>query len=168
MGNPLLTFWKHLLDDDERHERHERRAVLRVAAASASQASATVFLILRRMRTPLIVLIVIFAVSVLGLTVIPGQDLDGRPSHMGFFDAFYFMSYTASTIGFGELPYPFTYSQRMWVTISIYLTVIGWAYAIGSLLSLIQDRAFRNALALQRFTRKVRRLREPFLLFAGY
>ena len=56
----------------------------------------------------------------------------------------------------------------MWVTISIYLTVIGWAYAIGSLLSLIQDRAFRNALALQRFTRKVRRLREPFLLFAGY
>ena len=56
----------------------------------------------------------------------------------------------------------------MWVTISIYLTVIGWAYAIGSLLTLIQDRAFRNALALQRFTRKVRRLREPFLLIAGY
>ena len=87
---------------------------------------------------------------------------------MSFFDAFYFMSYTASTIGFGELPYPFNDNQRMWVTISIYLTVIGWAYAIGSLLTLIQDRAFRNALALQRFTRKVRRLREPFLLFAGY
>ena len=87
---------------------------------------------------------------------------------MSFFDAFYFMSYTASTIGFGELPFPFTANQRMWVTISIYLTVIGWAYAIGSLLSLIQDRAFRNALALQRFSRKVRRLREPFLLFAGY
>ena len=87
---------------------------------------------------------------------------------MSFFDAFYFMSYTASTIGFGELPFPFNANQRMWVTISIYLTVIGWAYAIGSLLSLIQDRAFRNALALQRFTRKVRRLREPFLLFAGY
>src|SRR3954451_3864040 len=166
MGNPLLTFWKQLRDGDD--ERHERRAVLRVAAASASQASATVFLILRRMRTPLIVLIVIFAVSVLGLTVIPGQDLDGQPSRMGFFDAFYFMSYTASTIGFGELPYPFTYSQRMWVTISIYLTVIGWAYAIGSLLALLQDRAFRSALALQHFSRKVSRLREPFVLVAGY
>jgi voltage-gated potassium channel len=166
MGNPLLTFWKQLLDGED--ERHERRAVLRVAAASASQASATVFLILRRMRTPLIVLIVIFAVSVLGLTVIPGQDLDGEPSRMGFFDAFYFMSYTASTIGFGELPYPFTYSQRMWVTISIYLTVIGWAYAIGSLLALLQDRAFRSALALQHFTRKVSRLGEPFVLIAGY
>ena len=71
---------------------------------------------------------------------------------MGFFDAFYVMSYTATTIGFGEIPYPFTYNQRMWVTISIYLTVIGWAYAIGSLLALLQDRSFRSALALQRFT----------------
>ena len=87
---------------------------------------------------------------------------------MGFFDAFYVMSYTATTIGFGEIPYPFTYNQRMWVTISIYLTVIGWAYAIGSLLALLQDRAFRQALAMQRFTRKVARLREPFLLIAGY
>src|SRR3954447_5094423 len=167
MGNPLLTFWKNLFDDDEDGGR-DRRATLRVAAASAAQASATIFLILRRMRTPSIVLIVIFAVSVLGLTLIPGQDLQGRPSRMGFFDAFYVMSYTASTIGFGELPYPFTYSQRMWVTISIYLTVIGWAYAIGSLLALLQDRGFRSALALQHFSRKVSRLREPFVLVAGY
>src|SRR3954454_17471362 len=166
MGNPLLTFWKNLFDDEDGGR--DRRATLRVAAASAAQASATIFLILRRMRTPLIVLIVIFAVSVLGLTLIPGQDLQGRPSRMGFFDAFYVMSYTASTIGFGELPYPFTYSQRMWVTISIYLTVIGWAYAIGSLLALLQDRAFRSALALQHFSRKVSRLREPFVLVAGY
>ena len=47
----------------------------------------------------------------------------------------------------------------MWVTISIYLTVVGWAYAIGSLLALVQERSFRQALALQHFTRKVRRLR---------
>jgi Trk K+ transport system NAD-binding subunit len=141
---------------------------LRIAASSAAEASATIFLILRRMRAPLIVLIGIFAVSVLGLTLIPGVDADGRPWRMGFFDAFYVMSYTATTIGFGEIPYPFTYNQRMWVTISIYLTVIGWAYAIGSVLALLQDRAFREALALQRFTRKVARLREPFVLLAGY
>ncbi len=136
--------------------------------ASATQASETIFLVLRRMRTPLIVLIVIFAVSVVGLKLIPGQDALGRPWRMGFFDAFYVMSYTASTIGFGEIPYPFTYAQRMWVTIAIYLTVIGWAYAIGSLLALLQDRAFRQAVALQQFRRKVSRLREPFLLIAGY
>ncbi|RBY89669.1 potassium transporter TrkA [Blastococcus sp. TF02A-30] len=120
------------------------------------------------MRAPLIVLIVIFSVSVLGLTLIPGVDAEGRPWRMGFFDAIYVMSYTATTIGFGEIPYPFTYNQRMWLTVSIYLTVIGWAYAIGSLLSLIQDRAFRQALALQRFSRKVARLAEPFVLIAGY
>jgi voltage-gated potassium channel len=167
MGNPLLVFWTRLFDGDEqRPERPVRRR--RVPMASANQASATIFLVLRRMRAPLIVLIVIFSVSTLGLTLIPGQDATGRPWRMGFFDAFYVMSYTASTIGFGEIPYPFTYNQRMWVTISIYLTVVGWAYAIGSLLALVQERSFRNALALQHFSRKVRRLREPFQLIVGY
>ena len=167
MGNPLLVFWVPAVD---------RRGAVPNAGrgaggcptASATQASATIFLVMRRMRAPLIVLIVIFAVSTLGLTLIPGQDAEGRPWRMGFFDAFYVMSYTASTIGFGEIPYAFTYNQRMWVTISIYLTVVGWAYAIGSLLALVQERSFRQALALQHFTRKVRRLAEPFLLIAGY
>ena len=165
MGNPLLVFWYRLTGEDQT-ERPARR--WRVPTASSSQASATIFLVMRRMRAPLIVLIVIFAVGTLGLTLIPGQDTAGRPWRMGFFDAFYVMSYTASTIGFGEIPYAFTYNQRMWVTISIYLTVVGWAYAIGSLLALVQERSFRQALALQHFTRKVRRLSEPFLLIAGY
>ena len=77
----------------------------------------------------------------LGLTLIPGQDAGGQPARISFFDAFYFMSYTATTIGFGEMPWPFTYGQRLWVTFSIYLSVVGWAYAIGSLLTLLQDRA---------------------------
>ena len=46
--------------------------------------------------------------------------------------------------------------------------MVGWAYAIGSMLTLVQDRSFRQALALRRFTGKVARLREPFLLLAGY
>jgi voltage-gated potassium channel len=166
VGNPLLVFWVRLFTGEEQGQRRTRR--WRVPMASATQASATIFLVMRRMRTPLIVLIAIFAVSTLGLTLIDGQDAQGRPWRMGFFDAFYVMSYTASTIGFGEIPYAFTYNQRMWVTISIYLTVVGWAYAIGSLLALVQERSFRQALALQHFTRKVRRLGEPFLLIAGY
>jgi len=120
------------------------------------------------MRAPLITLISIFAISVFGLTLIPGRDDTGQPYRMGFFDAFYFMSYTATTIGFGEIPYPFTDAQRLWVMVTIYVTVIGWAYAISALLTLLQDRAFRQGLALQHFTRKVARLREPFLLMAGY
>ena len=131
-------------------------------------ASAGVFLVLRRMRIPLIVLIVIFAVSVLGLSLVPGQDSAGHPDRMGLFDSFYFISYTATTIGFGELPVAFTAAQRMWVTLTIFLSVIGWAYAIGSLLSLMQDQAFRRALARRSFTRSVRRMREPFMLLVGY
>jgi voltage-gated potassium channel len=145
-----------------------RRTRWRTPVTSAVQASATIFLILRRMRAPLITLISIFAVSVLGLTLIPGRDAAGAPARLSIFDAFYFMSYTATTIGFGELPHPFTAAQRLWVMVTIYLTVIGWAYALGSLLTLLQDRKFRQALAVQHFTRKVRRLNEPFLLFAGY
>src|SRR5687768_2914925 len=132
------------------------------------QVSATLFLILRRMRAPLITLIIIFTVSVFGLTLIPGEDADGQAYRMGFFDAFYFMSYTATTIGFGEIPQTFTYGQRMWVLVAIYLTVIGWAYALGSLLTVIQDKAFREALRMQRFSRTVAHIGEPFLLIAGY
>ena len=165
MGNPLLVFWSRMFGGDEGPSRRLRR---RIPRASAVQATATIFLILRRMRAPLIVLITIFAISVLGLTLVPGETQAGQPWRMSIFDAFYFMSYTASTIGFGELPQAFTAAQRLWVTVSIYLTVIGWAYAIGSLLALVQDRAFRQALALHHFTRKVSRLREPFLLVAGY
>jgi len=132
--------------------------------SSGVQASAPIFLVLRRMRVPLITLILIFAVSVLGLSLIPGED--GSP--LSIFHAFYVMSYTATTIGFGELPDPFTDAQRLWVTGTIYLSVVGWAYAISALLSLLQDRAFRAALALQHFSRKVSRLREPFVLIVGY
>jgi voltage-gated potassium channel len=160
--SPLLAFWYRLFGRDDGRGGRLRR---RIPVASGVQA---VFLVLRRMRTPLIVLIVIFAVSVFVLTLVPGRTPDGQPWRMSVFDAFYFMSYTASTIGFGELPHEFSDAQRLWVTVTIYLTVIGWAYAIGSLLALLQDRTFRQALALQHFTRKVARLREPFLLFAGF
>ena len=133
-----------------------------------SEPSAAVFLVLRRMRVPLITLVLVFAVSVFGLTLIPGQDADGEPVRTSFFHAFYFMSYTATTIGFGELPNAFTDAQRLWVVVCIYLTVVAWAYAIGALLTLLQDRAFRHALAVQHFERKVRRIGEPFLVVAGY
>jgi voltage-gated potassium channel len=163
----LLLLWRRLLGQGAWRE-PGRRPRSRLPVASDAQVSETIFLVMRRMRAPLIILILIFATSVVGLTLVPGRDEAGQVWRMTFFDAFYFMSYTATTIGFGEIPHDFTYGQRLWVIASIYLTVVGWAYAIGSLLTLLQDRAFRNALALHRFGRKVSRLREPFLLLAGY
>ena len=140
--------------------------VHRVSAEGPS--TTAIFLVLRRMRAPLIVLISLFAISIVGLTLVPGQDLDGRPWRMDLFEAFYFMSYTATTIGFGEIPYPFSTPQRMWVIVTIYLSVVAWAYAIGSVLALLQDRGFREALGLQRFERRIRHLHEPFLIIAGF
>lgn len=126
------------------------------------------FLVLRRMRAPLIVMILVYAVSVFGLVLIPGVDAEGRPTPpMSFFDAFYFISYTASTIGFGEIPNAFSYAQRFWVTACIYLTVIGWSYAILSLLSLLKDEGLQRALATNRFSRQVRRMSEPFCIICG-
>lgn len=164
MSNPLLVFWTQLFSRRETVTRVPSQAHIE----STTQASATIFLVMRRMRTPLITLIVIFSISVVGLTLIPGIDPAGNVARISLFESFYFWSYTATTIGFGELPWPFTPAQRLWVTFAIYLSVVGWAYAIGSLLTLVQDRAFRQALALRSFTAKVARLREPFLLVVGY
>ncbi len=125
-------------------------------------------LALRRLRWPLVLLVSVYAVGILGLVMIPGADGNGNPTRMGFFHAFYFLSYTASTIGFGEIPSAFTDTQRLWVTVVIYLSVIAWAVVIGSGLGLLQDRGFRLALIEQRFRRKVRRLHEPFYIVCGY
>ena len=125
-------------------------------------------MVLRRLRMPLIVLILAYAVSVFGLSLMPGVDPDGNPWRMSLFDAFYVMSYTATTIGFGEVPYPFSYAQRMWMTVSIYVSVIGWAYALGSIFALVRYPAFRQALARSRFESGVRRLVDRFYVICGY
>ncbi len=126
------------------------------------------FLVLRRLRNPLILLVCVYAVAVLGLTLIPGVDDQGRPWRMNFFHAFYFVSFMGTTIGFGEIPYPFTDAQRLWVLGCIYVSVSAWLYAIGTSLTMLQDQAFRYAITHNAFARNVRRLVEPFFLICGY
>lgn len=164
MANPLLVLLTRPFARRPR-DRPARRTVPVPVEAPSTDA---IFLVLRRMRAPLIWLVVVFAVSVAGLSLITGVDASGNPTRMTVFDSFYFMSFTATTIGFGELPHTFTTAQRMWVTLSIYASVVVWAYAIGSLFALLQDQGFREAVLTQRLRRKVRRLGEPFLIVAGY
>ncbi len=161
MGNPLLYVPPMI----------RRRASLRRAEVDIpTQVPSTdaVFLVLRRMRAPLLTLITVFTLSVIGLSLAPGVDAAGEPRRLTVFESFYFMSYTATTIGFGEIPYAFTTQQRLWVTFSIYATVVGWAYAVGTLLALLQDASFRDAVAAQRFRRRVRRIESPFHVVAGF
>jgi Trk K+ transport system NAD-binding subunit len=127
-----------------------------------------IFVLLRRLRVPLALLIVVYAVVVAGFTLIPGIDPQGRPWRMGFLDAFYFVSFLGTTIGLGEIPHPFTEAQRLWATASIYATVISWLYAIGALFSALQDPAFRRLVQEDRVKRAVRGMRERFYLVCGY
>lgn len=125
-------------------------------------------LALRRLRGPLITLISVYSIAVLGLTLIPGVDGEGNPVRMDFFHAFYFVSFTGSTIGFGELPFPFTAGQRLWVMVCIYFSVVAWLYAIGRAIALSQEPAFRQALTQGAFERAVDRIHDPFYIICGY
>ncbi len=102
------------------------------------------------------------------MTLIPGVDPNGEPWRMSFFHAFYFVSFMGTTIGFGEIPYPFTDTQRAWVLVCIYTSVISWLYGIGTLLRLLQDETFRNAVSQRAFKLSIKRLHRPFYIICGY
>ncbi len=127
-----------------------------------------IWIVLKRLRTPFLVIIITFSITILGLVLIPGTDNNGNPYQMTFFDAFYFVTYMASTIGFGEAPYTFNYDQRIWVSLAIYFTVIGWFYGIGAIVSLIQDESLRKALNTNFFRNHVKRINKPFYIILGY
>lgn len=125
-------------------------------------------LILRQMRTPFIVLILGYSITILGMVITPGMDDQGNAYYLSFFDAIYFISFTATTIGFGEIPYPFTPAQKMWVLITIYITVISWFYAVGKILSLIQDPAFKEAAKQSLYARNLNNIHETMILICGF
>jgi Trk K+ transport system NAD-binding subunit len=133
-----------------------------------SQTLTVVFLVMRKMRIPLLVLVSSYTISIFGMIIIPGIDVDGKPHYMNLFDAFYFVSYTATTIGFGEVPYTFSYAQRLWAIFTIYLTVVSWFYAIGSLVTLMQNEALNKVITKRRFARIVRQITQPFYIICGY
>ncbi len=126
------------------------------------------FIVMRRMRAPLILLVCAYSIAILGLVLIPGIDAAGNVWHMDFLHAFYFVSFMASTTGFGEIPHDFTAAQRLWVTVTLYITVVVWIYSIGTIIGLVQDAAFRQALRERRFADQVKRLKEKFFIICGY
>lgn len=126
------------------------------------------FLALRRLRAPLISIICVYAVAIAGLTLIPGVDGNGNVAPMSFFHAFYVTTYTATSLGFGEIPHAFTDAQRMWITFSIYLSVVAWAYSLGTVISLTSDGTFRSMLARSLFNWRAGGLAESFYIVCGY
>jgi len=130
--------------------------------------SSSLWIVLQRMRLPFTIIVIAYVIAMVGLLIIPGVDDKGDEYYLSIFEAFYFITYTATTIGFGEIPYPFTHAQKIWVSISIYITVLGWFYGIGTLVTLLQDRLFLNEIARARFVRAVRNIKEDFVIILGY
>lgn len=120
------------------------------------------------MRTPFLVIIVSYTIAIIGLLIIDGVDNNGNVYKLSIFDAFYFITYTATTIGFGETPFTFTYAQRIWVSMSIYFTVTGWFYSLGTLIALLQDKLFLQELEKAKFHRNIKYLKEKFIIILGY
>jgi len=135
---------------------------------TSGKSSRVIFIVLRFMRTPIMALVAVYAVSMLGWVMIPGQTPDGQSERLSFFHAFYFLTYTATTTGFGEIPHPFSNAQRMWGIVSLYGSVIAWLYAVGAIIRLVQNPFFQQAVAERRFAKSVARLSEPFLIICGF
>ena len=67
------------------------------------------------MRTPFLTILITYSIAIFGLTFMEGKTSDGESYYMTIFDAFYFISYMATTIGFGATPPDFSSEQGMWV-----------------------------------------------------
>ena len=136
--------------------------------AATSELDRVSMVVLRYMRGPVFVLIFVYAIGIIGMALIPGQDADGNVEYMSLFHAFYFFTFTATTTGFGEIPHDFTDAQRLWAILCIYMGVVAWLYAIGSIFRLVQNPHFLFALSEHRFARSVSRLKHPFFIICGF
>lgn len=125
-------------------------------------------IVLRYMRRPLFALLFVYSVGIMGMALMPGQVVDGETTYLNLFHAFYFFTYTATTTGFGELPDGFSDEQRLWTIFCLYTGVIAWFYALGSLIGLVQNPHFIQAMDRFRFARKVDRNVEPFVILCGF
>lgn len=126
------------------------------------------WLTMRRMRTPLILLILVYSISVAIMAHVPGMDPEGNVIHPGYLDAAYFVAIMATTIGFGEMPYAYTGAQRLTVLLLILPNVVAWLYSIGTILSLFLDPQFRALLKRSRFAQRVGWLGEPYFIVCGF
>ena len=136
--------------------------------ATTSELDRVSMVVLRYVRNPVFVLILVYAIGITGMALIPGEDADGNVEYMSLFHAFYFFTYTATTTGFGEIPNTFTDVQRLWTIVCLYMGVVAWLYAISSIIRLAQNPHFVMALSEHRFARTVNRIKQPFVIICGF
>ena len=127
------------------------------------------FIVLRHMRMPIVVFVCVYAICIIGMVLVPGlPDSNGETTYMSFFHAYYFLAYTATTTGFGELPAPFSNAQRVWAIVCLYISVITWLYVVGRIITLLKNEHLQLAFAEESFIRSVRRKTNDYYLVCGF
>lgn len=125
-------------------------------------------LIGKRLFKPVLLLTFVLLISTLGFMIIPGVDGSGNQIHLSFFDAFFITSYTATTIGFGEIPYPFTQDQKVWMLFVIYTSVFTWLFNMGSIIRIFQDDALWSEFNELIFSNYTKGLNSNFYVVLGF
>lgn len=127
-----------------------------------------IWLTFRRLRLPLIVMIIIYFLSVIGMVLIPGVDDEGQVIHLTFLEASYLVAILATTIGLGEIPHSYTAAQRLYVFFIIFPNVAAWLYSFGTVLGLLLDAQFRGVMRRARFEQRVANLPHNFFIVCGF
>ncbi len=135
---------------------------------TSNELSRVSFIVMREMRVPLIALLTVYSIAIWGMVHIPGPEVDGQIEYLSIFHAFYFMTYTATTTGFGEIPFAFSDAQRLWAIGCLYVSVVTWFYALGSIIRLFQNVFFIRAVDEWRFAHRVNRITGPFYIICGF
>lgn len=126
------------------------------------------YLIIAKLKFPLILLITVYAISIIGLVLIPTYDNNGNIYYLDFFEAFFIVIYTSTTVGFGETPYAWTEYQKFWMAICTIMTVTSWLISIGRIITIMQDPLIKLETKTYFFKRKIKNLKEPFYIVAGF
>lgn len=125
-------------------------------------------IVLKRLLLPISILLGVMSIGITGLMLIPGETPEGDIIWLSFLDALYITSYTASTIGFGEIPHPFNDNQKLWMLWIIYTSVITWLYNIGSILRTFQDKSLWSEINTYSFERSVDNINNEFYIILGF
>ena len=101
------------------------------------------------------------------MSLLPGVDNAGNIYYLSFFESFYFTLITATTIGFGELPYDFTIAQRWWTIHVIIFTVMSWFFVLTRIVSIFRDEIIIKSLERQKLIRKITKNKKEIIIIHG-
>jgi voltage-gated potassium channel len=126
------------------------------------------YLVIAKLRFPIILMLSVYLISVLGLVFIDGIDNNGNVYNLSVFDAIFITIYTSTTVGFGEIPYPWTDNQKAWIAMITIFSVISWFYSIGKIITIVQDKSIMRERDIYSFSKRINKINDDFYIICGF